>query len=306
MVQGREFDKSQREKASQIHGNVTDEYFMTSVVFHMDALSLLSTYSLHYQTSGKSVIGDYATQNKFRQDAEILRTGHSHNVQTFLNQAKCTDKAGELGQYLDSDCKNDTIESCKTLEKYESSQFKAFKCIRLYGGGFRPKSPFKPLSSYISNFVDEMLKEHKRIFMDNDPLHKHFDALDHNNWMDMNRILQDRESITEIGQFFQIPNFKSLGIIWSSFKRKVMESSFWCHHKGDNVEDFWQSLLQDATIEIPDNLRKLVKICLVLGVSSADAERIFSIMGNIHTKRRERCSVLSVEDQIRIINNGPE
>ena len=84
-----------------------------------------------------------------------------------------------------------------------------------------------------------------------------------------------------------------------------MESSFWCQHKGDKVEDFWQALLQDSTIDIPDNLRKLVKTCLVLGISSADAERIFSIMGNIHTRRRERCSVLSVEDQIRIINNGP-
>lgn len=305
MIGGRTFDKKQRDKAKLIKGNITDEYFMTTKIFNLDSLSLLSTYSLQYQVSGKSVIGDYATQMRFKRDLEVLRNGNSHHLKEFLQKAKCTNKASDLRDHL-LNCTHYPLTSCGTLENYESSKYKAFKCIRLYGGGFTPKSPYKPLSTYMSKYVDEMLLEHQRIFMDIDPLHKHFDALDHRNWEDLNRILMDRESITEIGKFFKIQNFKSVGIIWNSFKQKVMESPFWCNHKKDKVEKFWQSLLQDESIDVPLNLRQLVKKVLVLGISSADAERVFSILGNIHTKRRERCTVISVEDQLRIIYNGPK
>ena len=158
----------------------------------------------------------------------------------------------------------------------------------------------------MSKFIDDILNEHRRIFLENDALLEHFDTLDHRNWEDLDRMLQDKASIIKLGQFFKITNPKSLGAIWFSFKKKVMENSFWCEHKKDKTELFWQSLLLDVTIDVPNNLLQLVKKILVLGISSADAERTFSIMGRIKKKERERCSVLTTEDIIRIVSNGPE
>ena len=129
IIDGRDFNKKQRDKAQEILDHITDELFLLCNVFHIDVLSLLSTYSLQYQVKGKCIIGEYRRQIEFTENLEKLRGGQSHHLQTFLKTAKCTNRASALREHLNSNCKK-PLDSCNTLEMYETSKYKAFKCVR--------------------------------------------------------------------------------------------------------------------------------------------------------------------------------
>ena len=53
-------------------------------------------------------------------------------------------------------------------------------------------------------------------------------------------------------------------------------------------------------------IRKLIQIVTVLPIGSAEAERGFSIMNHIRTKRRSKLLGTTIESMMRIRMNGPE
>ena len=101
--------------------------------------------------------------------------------------------------------------------------------------------------------------------------------------------------------------------MWNHWKRKIIDSPFWCEHQDDDPEDFWPALINlekpdppniyprrsnimfmhllitkylkskiiiefSEVFDIGSELTGLIKTILVLGTSSADVERLFSIM----------------------------
>lgn len=69
---------------------------------------------------------------------------------------------------------------------------------------------------------------------------------------------------------------------------------------------FWSILLKDPSIAWQTNTKKLINTILVLPVGSAEAERGFSIMNYIKSKRRARLLPETLDHIMRIRINGPE
>lgn len=295
------FAANQKEKAKWIKENVTDENFVSLMALQIDVLSIVTAQSLAYQKVGGTIVGDYSRQITFSKNLEQLKSGQSDNFAKFLKETKCARTAKQLKNYLDSGCKR-AVPSCNTIEKYDKCKFKSYKCIKLS----KPKkSKFKPLSSYLTTtYIPKLISEHQKFFLE-DGMLKHFEVLNFKKWTDHLTSSQERDSIKVIGQSLNIDNYDSLGILWSSFKDKLMKSSFWCTHKDDNLNIFWSALLQDKSISISPPLKKLIENTLVLGVSNSHVERLFSILVHIRRKERESCLVSTVDDLIRIRVNGP-
>ena len=90
----------------------------------------------------------------FAENLAKLKTGKTKNFANFLKEAKCAKNAKELKAYLDSDCTK-VIESCNTIEKFDKTKSKAYKCVKLT----KPKkSPFKPLSDYLISYIDALIE----------------------------------------------------------------------------------------------------------------------------------------------------
>ena len=275
----RVFEKKQREKAAVLMSNVTDENFLILMAFHIDVLSLMSTQSLMYQKTGGSIISEYSRQEYFASNLEKLKSGESNGLKNFLAEVKCARTAKELQKHLTSKCKT-TVKSCNKISNFENNMFKSYRCVRIYGKSFRPHSKFEPLSKYLVPYIEKLISEHKKMFLDDDML-KNFEILDFKKWKSPLSTSFERESIKKIGEYFQIQNHASLGIIWTTFKETLMKSSFFCQHRSDELNVFWSALLEDRSLRIDDPLRKTIQTILVLGVSSASAERLFSVMTHI-------------------------
>ena len=299
----REWKPAQRDKALAMYNELNDAYFLILLHLQKDILSPMSSQSLLYQKTHSTIIGEYNRQKLFSRRLEMLAEGKSKHLIGFLNEAKCTDNAGTLKSYLET--KDSTkIESCGTIEKFESSPFKAFRGHRIYD---RPNSPFKPLSQYLASYVDRLVQNHKKYMLDEQNLLEHFDELDQRLWNEEDEIPIDvGKPIVAIGEYFQVENFEILDILWHGLKYQIMNSIFYYEHKYDDPQEFWSSLLQSGEIRINDPMKRLIEISLVLTTSSADAERVFSVLTYVKNKYRNRMTPQRTENALRIKINGPE
>ena len=302
----RDWKPPQRLKALALYDELNDANFVILLHLQKDVLSPMSSQSLLYQRTHSTIIGEHNRQKLFSKRLEMLAQGQSKHLQGYLMEAKCKDNAGILKAYLDT--KDDSqIESCGTIEKYESSTFKAFRGHRLYDGTFRPNSPFKPLSQYLASYVDRLVQNHKKYMLDEQDLLEHFDELDQRLWNEEEGIPIDvGKPIVAIGEFFQIENFEILDVLWYGLKYQIMDSIFYYEHKYDDPQDFWSSLLQSGEIRINDPMKRLIEISMVLTTSSADAERVFSVLTYVKNKYRNRMTAKTTEHALRIKINGPE
>ena len=85
-----------------------------------------------------------------------------------------------------------------------------------------------------------------------------------------------------------------------------MGSMFYYEHKYDDPKDFWSSLLQSGEFRVGPSMKRLIEICLVLTTSSADAERLFSVLTFVKNKYRNQMTTKTTENALRIKINGPE
>ena len=116
-----EFSKKTKDLAKQVETSITEDHFISTLNLQLDILSLVTTESLFYQKSGKSIIGEFKRVMYFAKNLEKLKEHKSHHFSTFLTEAKCTDNLKDLNRYISS---NGTyvIPNCGTLTKFEKSK----------------------------------------------------------------------------------------------------------------------------------------------------------------------------------------
>ena len=119
-----EFSKKTKDLGKQVESSITEDHFLSTLNLQIDILSLVTSESLFYQKSGKSIIGEFKRIKYFAKNLEKLLTHKSHHFATFLIEAKCTDNLKDLNRHITS---NGTYEipSCGTLDKYEKSKHRA-------------------------------------------------------------------------------------------------------------------------------------------------------------------------------------
>ena len=257
----KEWSKNARQKAQQLRDDLNDENFLILLNFQIDVLSHMALQSLFYQKSAASVIGEFKKQKLFTERLKELAKGKSDNLARFLHEVKCTNNANKMKQYLKSK-KDSLVESCDTIEKYEASTYKAYKGHRLY----IRNSEFETLSSYLEGYVSKLVDLHEKYMFKNSALMEQFDEMDHRDWIEADQM--DGEPIIALGKYFRIDDYKSLGEAWVELKQHILNSNFFCSHKSDNPKTFWSLILQDNSILMPPNLRRLIQTVLVLATNS--------------------------------------
>lgn len=77
---------------------------------------------------------------------------------------------------------------------------------------------------------------------------------------------------------------------WGKLTVSIIKSDNFCkfHNSQTETYQFWSHFLNEKGIEWTSKTRRLIQIILVTPIGSAEAERGFSIMNHIKTKRRTR------------------
>ena len=261
-----EFSPQQVAKATAVYRELTDENFLILLNFQKDVLMNVASQSLIYQKSGASVIGEHNRQRIFSEKLDQLRHKNSETLTKFLQEAKCAPSGKALTRHLKSKGKTN-LPSCGTVEKYERSNFKAYKGHRISV----KMNPYESLSTYLDSYVDRLVQNHEKYMFKNEELMEQFDALDQRQWKQVDP--SDGDAIVALGNHFGIPNPRELGPLWIDLKTRLMQSKFYCTNVLDKPRDFWSRVLQQKDFAMHPNLRRLVQAIQVLATNSADAER---------------------------------
>ena len=262
----KEFSPQQVAKATAVYRELTDENLLILLNFQRDVLLNVASQSLIYQKSGASVIGEHNRQRIFSEKLDQLRHKNSETLTKFLQEAKCAPSGKALTRHLKSKGKTN-LPSCGTVEKYERSNFKAYKGHRISV----KMNQYESLSTYLDSYVDRLVKNHEKYMFKNEELMEQFDSLDQRLWKETDP--SDGDPIIALGSHFSIDNPQELGPLWIELKTKLMQSSFFCTNVLDKPRDFWSRVLQMKDIAIHPKLRRLIQVIQVLATNSADAER---------------------------------
>ena len=118
------------------------------------------------------ILGEYARHRKFQDSLEKLRTGDTANLKKFFTNCLCTNSTQHLDEYLQNYV---PLQQCNDMITYEASTHRVYMGQQL---DLKQNSKFKPLTSYLNQYVDELEKQHKNYFLkDGDDFLKNFDQL---------------------------------------------------------------------------------------------------------------------------------
>jgi len=153
-----------------------------------------------------------------------------------------------------------------------------------------PRSTIEQIkSTYLSFYCTTALEIKSRLPIDN-PLYTELQFIDHTKILDSNNDWNDFEFKILSDKYKDLLQYNNLEIEWRKLRVSLTETvktkllsykidEFW--HYISNLKDF-----KDETM-FP-NLSKLAQIFLTLPHSNAEAERIFSIVTDVKTKKRNR------------------
>ena len=117
--------------------------------------------------------------------------------------------------------------------------------------------------------------------------------------------------------FFGIPEIMTLACLygqseasisedWKKLQQDITSSDEWCTMKGSGTLEFWKHYLSSRDITMSDDIRNIIRSILVTPISSADAERGFSILFHTRTSRRSRLTAEHLDVILRLRINGPK
>ena len=315
-----DFSDETKEKADELLEILDDPHFNALLHFQTDVLSIATSQSLHYQEEAGTHIGEYEIQLQLTKSFEKLKELKGTHFKQFLLEAKCTDDEEAMENYVSSGGETD-IPSCKTLQRFESCQYKVYRFKPLKSSSTK----YQPLSSYFKGYIDKLLEFQHQYFTHESDRMKLFDTLAPFKWR-KRMPTGEEESIYKLGLMFKIPNARKLRTLWPIFRKEITDSELFCISKTDansKPQLFWANILNCETLDIPFEIRMLLEHILVVPIGSGDAgkistqilictlcifysilERAFSVLNGIRGKTRTRMTPEHVNDELTIKING--
>ncbi len=286
----KDFDPKTRSTALGTYNQLTDRYFVELLFFMADLLNHLSKYSLEMQRRPGILIEQWEIMDNLLKVLKKSASYEEGNIISLLHSSKCSneDEADSQG--------------C-TLQEFEESEN-----VVLYGHDLIKKknSPYEPLTNVRFNLIESLLAELKSYL----PLEsmQPFSILDPQK---IPKNLEDQtfyglEEIKKLAQLYGIVDYNLEGD-WTKLQEDITNSEEWCTMKGSNTKEFWRHYLSATSyIKMSEEMRNLIKNVLVTPISSADAERGFSILFHTRTSRRSRLTPEHLEGMLSLRINGPK
>ena len=135
---------------------------------------------------------------------------------------------------------------------------------------------------------------------------KKYEVLNQKNWPAAEETYYyGLHEITEINELYGDSAKKDLVVDeWRRMLTTIMNGNDWCKFKKEETIFFWKHYL--ITEVVPPLLKGIVRKVLAIPIGSADAERSFSTLFHIRTKRRSRLKPSTLDNFLRIRLNGPK
>ena len=266
-----EFTVAAKEKAEGLKGILLNPHFWSLLKLQEDVLSVTSYESLHYQTDGVTLIGEIDREKEFARNVETMYRLEGKHFTDFLQNTKCTQTYTEMKNYLDDNTNN--IPTCTTLQMFEMSRYRSYKghCLSTVSAAY------PPLSSYLNDYIKEILRLHVQYFTKEEPILKLFNILDVSKWKQQMPLNQNKHMET-LGQILAVRNARQIRNDWESFREELMLSSVWCADKDSlksNPAGFWTYILNSNKFEkLTKPIGELIQHVLSIAIGSASAERM--------------------------------
>ncbi len=286
----RDFDPKTHNLATGLYNQLADRYLIELLFFMGDLLNHLAKYSLEMQRRSGILVEQWEIMDSL---LRILRKAASYeegNMIDLLRNSRC----GHSEEQQEQGC------SMKEFEESESVSFHGHFLIK------RKNSVYKPLTDIRFDLIESLIIELKSYL----PLKEMqpFDILDPKKIPEK---LEDQtfygvEEIKKLGELYGIPSLH-LVEAWKKLQQDMTESDEWCTMKGSKAREYWKHFLASTSgIKIHEDLRNLINSILVTPISSADAERGFSILFHTRSSRRSRLTPEHLEGMMRLRINGPK
>ena len=252
-----------------------------------DLLNHLSRFSQEMQRRTGILIEQADLIDDLLKVLEKSTSYEEGNIIDLLNKAQCS--------------KSDQERGCTLLE-FEDSE-----TVSLFGHELtvRARSLYSPLKDVRNPITAALIKEIKSYL----PLEQMqpFSILDPKKIPEKNsdRVFFGTQEISVLARLYG-QSTMNLHNSWKNLLEDLTTSDEWCSMKGSSVKEFWQHYLSSPHLEMSTELRNIIRSILVTPISSADAERGFSILFHTRSSRRSRLTAEHLEGNLRIRINGPK
>jgi hypothetical protein len=255
------------------------------------------------------LVGQDLNLMRFTNGLASLKQRNGHFTSSILSNSACSNIENQLTKYLWTGAEEPPLptglDSCRDIRRFENSKHVTFKGEKLRQSGASEPESVPTLSSFKNNFINDITKEIVGYFPSADL--ELFNVFDPNNWPKKEGLINTYglQEISQLCNIFEIENALETSQEWTEIITEIKEdSSLWCTVKDSKVVAFWRNILKK--FNVGENIKLLIETVLVLPIGSADAERSFSLMNHIRTKRRSRLSDEATEALLRIRFNGPD
>lgn len=247
------FDKKTKKKAKKLEKFARDKNALLTTMVTTDVVEVLKKGSLIFQTKGASMVGQFEIEKALKKELyELKKNKGGHWMKKFLRRCKCQKTkfiltAGGMQKKISR-----RKERCMNLEKYEQSHV-TWKGIVLLEG-----SKFKPLSSFVDDFLDKMLEVTNFYMPEGQDLVQHVSIFNHQSWpsklRDLERSADEYE--TSIGflvnKFNMIDDLDSIIQSWKNFLQTIFgDEEYFFKIKLLNPTAFWVHIMGHYDLEPP-------------------------------------------------------
>jgi hypothetical protein len=292
--QSNDFSATAIRKAGDLYERLTKPSFLFMMNFLLDTFSELKHFSEELQQRHGLLIGKDELIRNTISLLELLKENDGVYLSRFTEELICSNSTI-------NDQNPDKERPC-TEETLYASEYSVWQGMPL--NMEFDEQPVK-ISSFREGFLETLITGIEEYFPEGEleifsalepqQISLNFNSLDEfgNDW------------IGQLAQRFDVNETEAL-MGWTQLKADLKEDQDWCTMKGANPRDFWAYYLSKDGLELDESFRTLVKIVLSIPIGSSEAERSFSIMSHIKTRRRMSMGVRSLEAIMRIRINMPD
>ena len=317
-IQDENFEDKTKASALGFATQMKNKDLIMILHFLADILSALSTSSIRLQKRYGTLMDQVSNLIDLKAQIALLKNRDGPYIKQMLQKSLCG--ASKCSTVLD-------------FEENPATKFVGIDVIRLdkrkikktKGEGERLVYP--KLSDVRDIMIEKLLAELENYMPDTEAAH--FQVLDPKQWPDAssgdfafgnnelsaifngfghkNSVNEDGfdDDSDQDGTDFDYRNKESK--FKSEFKEMIYhirQTRDWTRLREENIIYFWHHYMQKSLV--PQSVSDIVRKVLVTPIGSADAERAFSTLFHIRSKRRARLSAEHLESYLRIRMNGPK
>ena len=274
------FDEVTIAKAKGYLTKMKDFNFLIFLHFILDIYSLLTSVSEKMQKRYGLLPEQYDTQEQLISGLTQLKTLDGLHLRNFIPQVECDDTV----------CRSiDEIIECTEGLKWHNIEITR---------GTAPR-----LSGLRTILLDNLIEQLNSYFPPNNFLHdfKIFNpkTLPRNSG-DLH--FYGSDEVMKIARYFGFDGLE-VAMEWQQLLGSL-EGTL-CNNNREATNIFWPNVMIDEDVTLGEKIKELLQIVLVLPIGSSDAERAFSILSHIKSKRRGSLQPDAIQDLMRIRLNGP-